>query len=411
MAGEQLQTVLHMFRTYIDQQNWSISEERDIQNGVQLLVTDGFRNVLVNCYTNGNALIQGPQGALKTELQNWWTQQKASSASPLFEEADLSAEVKAIVEAFHVFAIGQEWSPAGRMIHNGIYQLRLTSGDVTVPINVYPTGTVFIQGNPNEMRTIVERWWQQRSQPTLAGLWEQPSPSIEEVPEQVPLPSSVPSQQKKVSIAHIGTDEVGKGDYFGPLVIAGVYVDEQTASHLLTAGVRDSKLLSDTRILSLAEEIKTICQGKGYILSYSPERYNQIYKETSNLNLLLARAHAQVIASLQRRTASTLAIVDQFGDASLVPMMLQKVGCDIGLEQRTHGEEDVAVAAASIVARAEFVKRIAELSKLVSVSLPKGASNPDIIAVGREIVAKAGQETLGKMAKLHFKTTSVILRQ
>ena len=91
--------------------------------------------------------------------------------------------------------------------------------------------------------------------------------------------------------------------------------------------------------------------------------------------------------------------------------MLQKVGCDIDLEQRTHGEEDVAVAAASIVARAEFVKQIANLSKLVGISLPKGASNPDIVAVGREIVARAGQETLGKVAKLHFKTTSVILQQ
>ena len=322
----------------------------------------------------------------------------------------MSANVKTIVEAFRVFAVDQGWSPAGRIIHNGIYQLRLTNDEVTVPINVYPTGTVLIQGNPNEMRSMIEQWWQQQSQPTHVGLWEQPPPLVEEAPEQVTL-SSLPLQQKKVIVAHIGTDEVGKGDYFGPLVIAGVYVDEQTASQLLTAGVRDSKLLPDTLILSLAEEIKVICQGKGHILSYSPERYNQVYKETANLNLLLARAHAQVIAHLQKRTASTRALVDQFGDASLVPTMLQKVGCDIGLEQRPHAEEDVAVAAASIVARAEFVKQLAELSKLVGVSLPKGASNPDIVAVGREIVAKAGQETLGKVAKLHFKTTSVILQR
>jgi ribonuclease HIII len=411
MAGKQLQAVLHVFRSYILQQNWSLSEEREIQNGVQLLVTDGITSITVDCYTNGNALIQGPAGALKTDLQNWWKQRKASPASPLFEEADLSATVKTIVEAFRAFAVAQGWSPAGRMIHNGIYQLRLTNGDVTVPINVYPTGTVLIQGNPNEIRSVVERWWQQRSQPPLVSLWEQPSPSADESLEQTPLPSSSPSQQEKVIVAHIGTDEAGKGDYFGPLVIAGVYVDEQTASHLLTAGVRDSKLLPDTLILSLAEDIKAICQGKGHILSYSPERYNQVYKEISNLNLLLARAHAQVIAHLQKRTASTYALVDQFGDASLVPTMLQKVGCDIDLEQRTHGEEDVAVAAASIVARAEFVKQIANLSKLVGISLPKGTSNPDIVAVGREIVARAGQETLGKVAKLHFKTTSVILQQ
>ena len=411
MAGKQLQAVLQQFRTYILQRQLTVLEEREIQNGAQLFVTDGTTRVVVACYTNGNALIQGPTGALKADLQNWWKQQKASPASPLFEEATLSNTTKTIIDAFRTFAVSQEWSPAGRMIHNGIYQLRLTNGDITVPVNVYPTGTVLIQGNPNEMRDIVEQWWQQRSQPTLDSFWEQPSLPAEQSLEQTsPRSSPLPSQQQEV-VAHIGIDEAGKGDYFGPLVVAGVYVDKQIAAQLLNAGVRDSKLISDARILALAEEIKVICQGKGHILSYSPERYNQVYQETSNLNLLLAKAHAQVIANLQKRTASTIALVDQFGDASLVPALLQKLGCHIGLEQRPRAEEDVAVAAASIVARAEFVQQIAKLSKSVGVSLPKGASNPDIIAVGREIVAGAGQETLGKVAKLHFKTTQAILQQ
>ena len=409
MAGKQLQTVLQQFRTYILQHQWTILEEREIQNGAQLFVTDGTTRVVVACYTNGNALVQGPTGALKADLQNWWNQQKASPASPLFEEAALSNTMKTIIDAFRTFAVSQGWSPAGRMIHNGIYQLRLTNGDITVPVNVYPTGTVLIQGNPNEMRDIVEQWWQQRSQPTLDSFWEQPSSPVEQVAEHTASPSH--SQSKKEVVAHIGTDEAGKGDYFGPLVIAGVYVDKRTAAQLLNAGVCDSKLISDTRILALAEEIKVLCQGKGHVLSYSPERYNQVYRETSNLNLLLARAHAQVIANLQKRTASTFALVDQFGDASLVPAMLQKLGCHIGLEQRPRAEEDVAVAAASIVARAEFVQQITKLSKKFNIVLPKGASNPEIVTVGREIVARAGQEAIGQVAKLHFKTTSVILQQ
>jgi hypothetical protein len=170
MAGKQLQAVLHVFRTYIVQQGWSLREEREIQNGVQLLVTDEITSVTIDCYTNGNALIQGSAGTLKTDLQNWWQRLKASPFSPLLEQAELSATARTIVEAFWAFAVSQTWSPAGRMIHNGIYQLRLTNGNITVPINVYPTGTVLIQGNPSVMRSVIEQWWQQ--QPP-SGLWEQ----------------------------------------------------------------------------------------------------------------------------------------------------------------------------------------------------------------------------------------------
>jgi hypothetical protein len=91
MAGKQLQAVLRVFRTYIVQQGWSIREEREIQNGVQLLVTDEITSVTIDCYTNGNALIQGSAGMLRTDLQNWWQREKASPSSPLLEQAELSA--------------------------------------------------------------------------------------------------------------------------------------------------------------------------------------------------------------------------------------------------------------------------------------------------------------------------------
>lgn len=93
-----------------------------------------------------------------------------------------------------------------------------------------------------------------------------------------------------------------------------------------------------------------------------------------------------------------------------MPTTLQKMGCQIGIEQRPRAEDDVAVAAASIIARAEFVQQIAMLSKKFDIVLSKGASNPEIMIVGREIVARAGQEALEKVAKLHFKTTQAILQ-
>jgi ribonuclease HIII len=175
--------------------------------------------------------------------------------------------------------------------------------------------------------------------------------------------------------------------------------------------VRDSKQLSDAKILSLAEEIKKICHGHGHVVAYHPERYNLLYQEIPNLNLLLARAHARVIANLHKRTSSHLALVDQFSREPLVLAALQKMNCPITVEQRPRAEDDIAVAAASIIARATFVRQIEELSESIGVQLPKGASNPMIVTVGHEIVARAGQDALGKVAKLHFKTTQEILQR
>src|SRR5439155_6004909 len=118
---------------------------------------------------------------------------------------------------------------------------------------------------------------------------------------------------KVTGIARIGSDESGKGDYFGPLVVAAVYVNKQTEAQLLALGVRDSKLLPDNIILAQAEEIKQICRGQGRVLPYRPERYNELYTETAKLNLLLAKAHAQAIDDVQKRVSCHLGIVDQFG--------------------------------------------------------------------------------------------------
>jgi len=204
--------------------------------------------------------------------------------------------------------------------------------------------------------------------------------------------------------AHIGTDEAGKGDYFGPLVVAGVFVDEQKAPQLRALGVRDSKTLSATAILSLADEIKRLCSPRhSYILSYQPAQYNQLYQQVQNLNLLLANAHAQTIQVVQEETGCHYVLVDQFDSAkALVAQALQDVGCQMTLEQRTQAEDDVAVAAASILARAAFLQHLESLSRDAQMRLPKGASHPDIVVIGKVLVAQSGQDRLGKVAKVHF---------
>ena len=204
----------------------------------------------------------------------------------------------------------------------------------------------------------------------------------------------------------IGTDEAGKGDYFGPLVVAGVYVTPDTGLRLRELGVRDSKTLSDKRIAAITAGIRTLCPVN--VVAIGPERYNEMYAKIRNLNRLLAWAHARVIENLLEQVPCERVLSDQFGDERVLQRALMEKGKQITLEQRPRAEEDVAVAAASIVARYEFVHRLAQLSESAGVDLHKGAG-PPVLVSGRRFVDKHGRDALGTVAKLHFRTTQQIL--
>jgi len=208
------------------------------------------------------------------------------------------------------------------------------------------------------------------------------------------------------AIERIGIDESGKGDYFGPLVIAAVFVDATTQRELALMQARDSKKLSDGRILEMAPDIKTICPHS--VIAIGPQKYNELYTKIRNLNRLLAWGHAKALENLLERVPCERAIADQFGDERLILNALQDKGKKIVLEQRTKAESDLAVAAASILARAEFLLRLKRLSSEVGTTLPKGAS-PAVELAAKMIVKKHGQDRLGTVAKLHFKTTQAIL--
>jgi ribonuclease HIII len=210
------------------------------------------------------------------------------------------------------------------------------------------------------------------------------------------------------SIERIGIDESGKGDYFGPLVIAAVFIDATTQSELTLMQVRDSKKISDGRILDMSSDIRTICPHS--IIVIGPQRYNELYAKIRNLNRLLAWGHAKALETLLENVSCGRAIADQFGDERLILNALQEKGRTITLEQRHKAESDLAVAAASIVARAEFLLRLQRLSDEIGTTLPKGAS-PAVELAGRMIVKKHGEERLESVAKLHFKTTQAVLRK
>jgi ribonuclease HIII len=176
---------------------------------------------------------------------------------------------------------------------------------------------------------------------------------------------------------HFGIDESGKGDFFGPLVIAGVYVDAQVARAFLEAGIQDSKRISsDAKIRSLARIVKTTRGAVHNIVEITPAKYNDLYEKIGNLNRLLAWGHARVIENLATaRPDCPRALSDQFANPKLIQNALMKQGKSIVLEQRTKAESDLAVAAASIIARERFIDWMdANGGRDGLKSMPRGAS-------------------------------------
>jgi len=206
----------------------------------------------------------------------------------------------------------------------------------------------------------------------------------------------------------IGLDEAGRGDFFGPLCIAGVYADESGIRQLQEMGAMDSKRFSDASILKLARKIRA---GYSYtVIRLFPLKYNELYRRFKNLNHLLAWAHAAALGDLSKKTGCTQAILDQFADKRVVENSLKQKLLEVHLEQRVRGEEDLVVAAASILARAAFLEGLETLGQEIGFPLPKGASSI-VVTAGIQLVKKEGAEILEKVSKSHFKTKNEILKR
>jgi ribonuclease HIII len=211
-------------------------------------------------------------------------------------------------------------------------------------------------------------------------------------------------------LPRLGVDESGKGDFFGPLCIAGVYINEAVIKAWEGRGIRDSKnISSDKRIGELADLIR---QTPGCVTTVVPignEAYNRLYAKMRSVNAMLAWGHARVIENLmgqkhRMNPPPVKAISDQFAASkSVVEKALMSGGKQIELVQRHKAEEDLAVAAASILARDEFVKGLAKLEKQMETKLPKGASSA-VDEAAKKIFEERGADSLAKAAKMHFRT-------
>ena len=202
----------------------------------------------------------------------------------------------------------------------------------------------------------------------------------------------------------IGTDEAGKGDYFGYLVVAAVYVEPQQEQALRQLGVRDSKRMSDDAVRRVAQGLKS--RALHDVVRISPRRYNDLYAELRNLNRLLAWGHARAIENLLGRAPASLVVSDQFGDEEWLRRALMRKGRQVELLQAPRAEQDVAVAAASVLARAVFLETLEALSARVGVALPKGATH--VLEAARELWRRGGEDLLREVAMLVFKTTNSV---
>jgi ribonuclease HIII len=208
---------------------------------------------------------------------------------------------------------------------------------------------------------------------------------------------------------HFGVDESGKGDFFGPLVIAGVYVDRANARKLLDAHVQDSKRIgSDARIRALAQLIRKTAGGLIETVLIGPQKYNELYEKFGNLNKLLGWGHARVIENLlEKKPDCPRALSDQFADARVVEQSLLRHGRKIDIKQRTKAESDIAVAAASILAREAFINWLERRGKELGLRLERGAA-ANVKETAKKVVEMSGPGALREVAKVHFRTANEV---
>lgn len=218
-----------------------------------------------------------------------------------------------------------------------------------------------------------------------------------------------PELISKVSVKfpNIGTDESGKGDSFGPLVIAGVLISKKNENDLLTLGIKDSKSIPDEKIRVLANQVKKIAVKYSLVIIKN-ERYNTFHEETNSVNTMLAWGHARVIENILNMENVKYIYSDQFGNRELIENAMLKKGKEVHLHQQHKAEIITSVAAASILARDRFLFELEKLEKIYEIKFPKG-SNQLTNSVIKKFLILHGEKKLHKVAKMHFANVKKIM--
>ena len=276
------------------------------------------------------------------------------------------------------------------------YRLDLARGPEKVVVKQYTNGTLFLQGTGSLLADIVA------AVEAATGVASSPVGTASKR-------AADPGLTRPFDPPWVGSDEAGKGDYFGPLVAAAVWVDDRILGLLEAIGARDSKAITDASIPGLAAAIREIGGDGVAVVTIAPARYNVIQSEMAgqgrNLNDLVAWAHAAAITQVRAARPASRAIVDRFADPRHLDAALRRRGGDpLEVLHAPRAEANLAVAAASIVARAGFLAWFGGAGRRWGMDLPLGASDA-VVAAGKRFVAKHGVGPLPEVAKLHFRTT------
>lgn len=418
-----LQAKLREFKARCAAKGLTVLGSKVIQHGEQLEITDHKDRIPVNVYEGkkGTAYVVGGSPTSRLRKLIAQTAESVFGARDRKERWSKRTTVSFIIGAPEdstrilerlrslPFNCHEETQPGCD------YRLYFPADGERVYVRKFTSGKLTVEGHPgapctDELCRCVEAMLglkpglRKDLQEVIASEAEKHANDIE----------SIEARALRFETPWIGTDESGKGDYFGPLVTAGVYVDEEIAAQLKALGVKDSKRLSDTRVRQLAREIKDLCQGRYAIVAIPPETYNQLYesfrREGKRLNTLLAWAHARALEDILEKVDCRNVVADQFADEHYIRSRLleRSRGMDLNLVQMPRAEVNLGVAAASILARDRFLAWLGKASKRYGIQLPKGAASK-VVKAAKEIVARFGKEELTKVAKVHFKTTKEVL--
>ena len=388
----------------------ALGEDKTTQNSRQLVVTDGSGRAILNIWSTGKVTASGPAGETKDRVQELidelFVGEPAEEREPhSFRLADSWRQQKLREDLGREGAEQREANGSSELWR---YAMRRKSSQAL--LTMWTSGKGRLTGSAPAFDEVL----------ALIGRAQEGLANVELTPKQKtrgPKGGSSPAELPKEG-PWIGTDESGKGDYFGPLVSAAVYADQHIAQQLEELGVQDSKKLTDKRVHALAPMVReTVGKGRFKVTPLNPPRYNKLYDEFKaegkNLNSLLAWGHTRSIEDLLAGGCRPrYAIVDQFADARYIEAKLLAETREAGLQifQFPKAEANIAVAAASILAREAFLRWLARTSAELGVALPKGAS-PQVIEAAKQIARNGGREALAKVAKLHFKTTREVLGQ
>jgi ribonuclease HIII len=396
-------------RSLINIYGLAVSSEDRREHYHRFVVADARTQASLDLYTSGKPVSGGPEGSAKVRLRELI----AERLKPLEAQARPTETYRVGTPDLRN-RLKRELEDAGAQnqasnSQQEAWRVKLDLGLSQALVVQYNSGACVLSGQApalDEVRLAIERVLGH-----LGGLQTMPH-SKDQIPNGAVRNHSLALRESE---PHIGTDEAGKGDFFGPLVSAAVYVDAPTGTSLRALGVRDSKMLSDKAVRSMALEIRRIAKGRTAVTLIGPRKYNELYsqfrREGKNLNTLLAWGHARSIEDLLNAGLKPkFVVVDQFADSRYIE---QKILADtrqsrLPILQYPKAEADIAVAAASVLARNGFLEWMEQTSTKLGTRLPKGASDQVILAA-REIVAKSGQAALRDYAKVSFKTMDKVL--